>query len=166
MRLEQKCVVNAPREAVWDFITDPGNYTAFFTGITRWEPEGRKKRGLGARYLMRIAVGSAELGGLIEVVEFDEPADMAWTSVTGIDHRGRWRLRERAANRTTVTFRLSWNAPGGLLGWLSDQLSAPFVKRNLRSTLEALKRQVETRHAEEGRQRAAKKTTARAPSRA
>lgn len=152
MRVEQDTVVNAPCDEVWDFITDPDNYTRFFTGITRWEPEGRKKRGLGARYRMRMAVGSAELGGLIEVVEYEERADMAWTSVTGIDHRGRWRLRERGTNRTAVTFRLSWNAPGGLLGWMSDRLSAPFVKRNLRTATEALKRQVESRYAEKLRQ--------------
>lgn len=157
MRLEQKCVVNAPCEEVWDFIADPDNYTGFFTGITRWEAEGRKKRGLGARYLMRMAIGSAELGGLVEVVEYDELRDMAWTSVTGIDHRGRWRLRERGRNRTVVTFRLSWNAPGGLLGWMSDQISSPFVNRNLRSALEALKRQVETRHVEKARKVAERK---------
>jgi uncharacterized membrane protein len=169
MRVEQKVVVNAPREAVWDFITEPANYTRFFTGITRWDCESRKKKGCGARYAMRMAVGSAEIGGLIEVVEFDEPADMAWTSVTGIDHRGRWRLRERGPNRTLVQFRLSWNAPGGMLGWLSDQFSAPFVKRNLRSAVESLKRQVEAELAAKAqraarapaKKRAAKKRAAR-----
>ena len=164
MRVEQNTVMNAPCTEVWEFITDPANYTRFFTGITRWEPEGRKKRGMGARYRMRMAVGSAELGGLIEVVEYDEPGDMAWTSVTGIDHRGRWRLRERGPNRTAVTFRLSWNAPGGLLGWMSDRLSAPFVSRNLRSATEALKRQVESQYAESlrrARDKPAKKKRAR-----
>ena len=156
MRVEQQTVVNAPREEVWAFITDPDCYTRFFTGITRWEPQGRRKRGMGARYMMRIAVGSAELGGLIEIVEYDEPGDMAWTSVTGIDHRGRWRLRDRGSDRTAVTFRLSWNAPGGLLGWMSDQLSAPFVRRNLRSATEALKRQVESAYVEKQRRARAK----------
>jgi hypothetical protein len=28
------------------------------------------------------------------VVEFERHYDLAWTSVTGLDHRGRWRLRE------------------------------------------------------------------------
>ena len=44
---------------------------------------------------MRMRAGSAEIGGLVEVVEWDEGRDMAWTSVTGIDQRGRWRLREK-----------------------------------------------------------------------
>ena len=63
-----------------------------------------------------MRVGSADIGGLVEIVECDEPADMAWTSITGIDHRARWRLREADDGRTKVTLRLSWDSPGGLLG--------------------------------------------------
>ena len=49
---------------------------------------------MGSRYRMRMHVGSADVGGLVEVVELDENRDLAWTSVTGIDQRGRWRLRD------------------------------------------------------------------------
>ena len=49
---------------------------------------------------------------------------MAWTSVTGIDQRGRWRLREQDDGTTKVTLRLAYQAPGGLLGMISDQVSA------------------------------------------
>jgi uncharacterized membrane protein len=151
MRVESEIVVNAPRAVVWEEITDPANYTSFFSGITRWEVEGRKKRGCGARYRMLMRVGSAEVGGLVEVVEFEEPGDMAWTSVLGVDQRGRWRLRERGPNRTSVMFRLSYHAPGGLLGWLSDQLSAPIVRSNIHHTLENLKRHIESDQAERAR---------------
>ena len=151
MRVEQDLVVNAPREDVWAYVTDPGNYTDFFSGITRWEVEGRKRRGCGARYRMLMHVGSAEVGGLVEIVEFEEPGDMAWTSVMGVDQRGRWRLRSHGPNRTSVMFRLSYHAPGGLLGWLSDQLSAPMVRNNIHHALENLKRHIESEGAEEAR---------------
>ena len=60
-----------------------------------------------------MRVGSAEVGGLVEVVEWDEPRDMAWNSVTGIDQRGRWRLRERAgAAARDVELRLSYGVAG------------------------------------------------------
>ncbi len=63
------------------------------SGITRWDRDGDVTTGLGARRRMLIKVGSAEVGGLIEMVEWDEPNDLAWSSVTGIDQRGRFRLR-------------------------------------------------------------------------
>ena len=111
--------------------------------MTRWQVEGDLDSGLGARYSVLMKAGSAEVGGLVEVVEFDAPRDMAWTNVTGLDQRGRWRLRETDDGATTVTFRLSYQAPGGLLGSLSDRLSAPMVRQNLQQTLTNLKRRVE-----------------------
>ena len=45
MRVERQIVVNAPREEVWDYITDPANYTAFFANLTRWDVDGRRRRG-------------------------------------------------------------------------------------------------------------------------
>src|SRR4051794_17273925 len=144
MRVERELVINAPRPLVWDYITDPANYTLFFSGITRWEVEGRKRRGFGARYRMLMRVGSAEVGGLVEVVEFDEPGDMAWTSVTGLDQRGRWRLREVGEGRTHVEFRLSYGVAGsGIFGWVSEQGAAPTGTGPLRRSLQQLKRSVE-----------------------
>ena len=89
-------------------------------GITRCLRQEGSPDGLGARFSLRMHVGSADVGGVVEVVEFREPGDLSWTNVTGIDHRGRWRLRERADGRTEVTLRLSYEAPG-FLGALSDR---------------------------------------------
>jgi acyl-CoA synthetase (AMP-forming)/AMP-acid ligase II/uncharacterized membrane protein len=144
MRIEKKCVIDAPREEIWELVSDPANYPRFMEGITRFEKEREDvEAGLGARYSMRMRVGSADVGGLVEVVEWDPPADMAWTSITGVDQRGRWRLRETEDGRTRVTLRLSYGAPGGLLGALADRLSGPMVGKNLESSLENLRRELE-----------------------
>src|SRR3954464_11892792 len=143
MRVEETITIDAPADAVWDIITDPECYTTTLVGITRFDVQGQKQRGLGARYSMRMHVGSAEVGGVIEVVEFDTPRDMAWTSVTGLDHRGRWRLREQEDGTTKVTFRLSYQSPGTLLGTIADYVSSPMVDTNLRESLERLKAEIE-----------------------
>jgi uncharacterized membrane protein len=98
----------------------------------------------GTRINMRMKVGSAQVGSCIEVTEFDPPADLAWHSVTGIDQRGRWRLREVEPGRTKVTLRLSYQAPGGLLGWVVDQIASRDVRHNLNRSLESLNGQVES----------------------
>ena len=144
MRAQASIQVSAPADAVWAFITDPSRYLHFMSGVTRWEVVGDKPTGLGARYKMLMRVGSAEIGGLCEVVEYDEPSDMAWNSVTGIDQRGRWRLRERDLGRTDVELRLSYGVAGaGFFGWLSERVAAPTVRGHLRRSLQQLKRQVE-----------------------
>jgi acyl-CoA synthetase (AMP-forming)/AMP-acid ligase II/carbon monoxide dehydrogenase subunit G len=143
VRVEEQAVLDVPREEIWERVSDPGGYPGLVHGITRCDRMGDAEPGCGARYSMRMRVGSAEVGGEVEIVEFDELADLAWTSVTGIDQRGRWRLRELDDGSTRVTFRLSYGAPGGLLGAVSDRLSAPMVRANLRRTLKNLRDELE-----------------------
>jgi acyl-CoA synthetase (AMP-forming)/AMP-acid ligase II/carbon monoxide dehydrogenase subunit G len=143
MRVERTTTIAAPRERVWELVSDPSNYPAFMHGITRFERRGDIERGCGARFSMRMRVGSADVGGLVEIVEFDEPGDMAWMSITGIDQRARWRLRETEDGGTSAVLRLSYGSPGGLLGALSDQVSRPMVARNLERTLQNLKTELD-----------------------
>jgi uncharacterized membrane protein len=144
MRVAACIEVAAPAGVVWSFVDDPSRYLHFMAGITRWEVEGEPATGLGARYRMLMRVGSAEIGGLIEVVEYDEARELAWNSVTGIDQRGRWRLRETQLGVTTVELRLSYGVAGaGIGGWLAERVAAPTVGGNLRRSLQQLKRQVE-----------------------
>jgi uncharacterized membrane protein len=145
MRVQASIEISAPRALVWEYVSDPSRYLHFMSGITRWEVVGTKRTGLGARYRMLLRVGSAEVGGLIEVVEYARDGDLAWTSITGVDQRGRWRLRPRSEGRTTATtLRLSYGVAGsGISGWIAEQVAAPAVRGHLRRTLQQLKRQVE-----------------------
>ena len=160
MRVGESIVVNAPPERVWELVSDPARYLHFMSGVTRWEVAGEEETGLGARYRMLMRVGSAEIGGLVEVVEWHECEDMAWSSVKGIDQRGRWRLRERDLGRTDVELRLSYGVAGaGIGGWLAERIAAPTVRGHLRRSLQQLKRQVEH---EQLRRDAARRREARA----
>lgn len=159
MRLSESITVSAPPKLVWDYIVDPANALHYMSGVTRWEVCGEQRTGLGARYRMLIRVGSAEVGGLIEVVEFSEQRDMAWSSVTGVDQRGRWRLRATDDGRTRVELRFAYGVAGaGIVGYISERVSAPGLARNLRRSLQQLKRQVEH---ERLRQEAAKRRAER-----
>ena len=144
MRIEQSVTVDAPRHLIWEFVTEPANYCQFIEGLTRWDIAGDKHTGLGARYRMLIRVGAAEVGGLIEIVEWLPEGDMAWSSVTGVDQRGRWRLRETGDGRTKVTFRFAYGvAGGGITGLIAERVAAPALSRRFRQSLINLKRAVE-----------------------
>ena len=113
MRIVIRSDIEAPRQMVWNYIVDPDRFPEFMEAVTRWEIAGPIRSGLGARFSMRVHVGWAELGGLSEVVEFDPPCDLAWTSITGVDHRGRWRLRRRGHGCTNLELRVAYHARGG-----------------------------------------------------
>jgi uncharacterized membrane protein len=159
MRASASVRVPAPIDAVWDIVSDPGQALTFMSGVTRWEPAGEQMTGLGARYRMLFRVGSAEVGGLIEIVEWRPPLELAWTSVTGLDQRGRWRLREATGGRTQVELRLAYGVAGsGIFGWLAERVAAPTVSAHLRRSLQQLQRLVEY---QQMRERAATRRAAR-----
>jgi len=159
MRIAEHVEVDASRALVWEQIVDPARVLDFFAGVTRWEVEGERRTGLGARYRMLMRVGSAEVGGLIEVVEFQPECDLAWTSVTGVDQRGRWRLRAGRDGGTRLELRLQFGvAGGGIWSWLAEQLAGPIVRGNVRRTLAQAKRAVEH---ERTRSEAARRRSAR-----
>lgn len=144
MRLDHSISISAPRQVVWDYVTDPDNYLEFMDGLTRWEGENGDKMEPGARFRMLLRVGSAEIGGLIEIVEWDPPGDLAWSSVTGVDQRGRWRLRELSPRSTQVTFRFHYGVAGsGLIGLLAERVAARPLRRRLRRSLENVRRAIE-----------------------
>lgn len=144
MRLERRIAVRAPAQQVWTYLTDPANYSRFMDDISRWDVEGERSTGLGARYSIRMKVGTAHVGGLVEVVEFQDRRELAWTSITGVDHRGRFRLRARGQGETEVTFRLRFNLPGGLLSRVAERVAGRIVDANMRRSLEELQHEVET----------------------
>jgi uncharacterized membrane protein len=144
MRLSESITISAPPKLVWDYIAEPANALHYMAGMTRWEVDGEQRTGCGARYRVLMRTGSAEVGGLIEIVEFTEERDMAWSSVTGVDQRGRWRLRELPDRRIRVEFRFAYGVAGaGIFGWISELVASPGISSNLRRSLQQLKRQVE-----------------------
>ena len=152
MRLSESVVIGSPPGVVWSYLSDLDGYDRFMSGITRWDADGEATTGLGARRRMLIKVGSAEVGGLIELVEWDEPNDLAWSSITGVDQRGRFRLRPVGNGSTRVELRYQYGvAGGGFTGWLSERVSASSISKDLRLSLEQLKKLVES----ERRQRVA-----------
>ena len=142
MRIEQRTKIAAPRDDVWAWVANLERYQEFMVG-SRWDPvDGEPVSGLRARAEICIEVASTDLGGVVEVVEWDPPHEIAWTNITGIDHRGRWILRDRGGE-TDVTIRLSYQVPGGILALVASRLGAPILRRDVGQSLKRLKDLVE-----------------------
>ena len=139
MRVERRNVIDADRGTVWKIVSDPDRYPSFMARLERWESANQQPPGVGARYFVHWKIGSVPVGGLVEVVEFDDLRDLAWVGITGINLRGRIRLRDAGEGRTRVTFRLSYQAPGGIWGYIADRVAVRQVGRTTTETLKRLK---------------------------
>jgi uncharacterized membrane protein len=144
MRVERNCVIEADRDTVWKTVSDPDRYPEFMANLARWETVTDGPTRIGSRYTVHWTIGSVPVGGVVELVELAEPGDLAFTSITGMTLRGRFRLRADGDGCTKIVFRLSYQAPGGILGLIADRLATRQVGRTLAETLKSLKTQVES----------------------
>jgi uncharacterized membrane protein len=143
MRLQRRVEIDADRDAIWKRVSDPASYPDFMANLERWDEVTDGPACVGSRFTGHWKIGSVPVGGVIEVVELDEARDLAWIGITGVTQRGRFRLRDCADGRTQVSFRMAYEAPGGLLGVVADWVAARQVGRTMAETLENLRRLVE-----------------------
>lgn len=147
MRVERGIDIARPAGEVFDLVADAERLPEFFMGLTRWRPVGSQLEGPGARFLVRMKVGSIEAGGRIRIARWEPPRLITWESEQGIPQRGAWRIRE-VDGRTELRVELEYDLSGGPLGWLVDRLVARIVGRNLMATLMSARRLLEAEPAE------------------
>jgi uncharacterized membrane protein len=158
MRIEESIEVDAPTSRVWQLIKDPAALNGLDDGLSIEADPDTPISGLHARYRVLMGVGPVPIGSHVEIVELTPGRELAWTSLTGIDHRFRLRLRE-LDGRARLVLRFGYSSPGPF-GLLADLASYGRVRATLRRLLAAVKAEVE--RAPRGRRGGAKgKSTAR-----
>ena len=100
MRVERSIRIAASREQVWELVSSPDNYPGFLYGLSRLERKNETE-GSGARFSMRMRVGSADVGGLIDVskgwtLTIPDPAEISNGAARTIA------AQEKVAPRTTT----------------------------------------------------------------
>ena len=120
------------------------SYPFFLANLQRWQIETEPKDRAGSALSVHWKIGSVPIGGTVEVVEFGNARDLAWTGMTAMTVWERFRLRDGGPGQTKVTFRLTYQAPGGLLGLIADRVAARQVRRTLAESLRNLETLVES----------------------
>jgi hypothetical protein len=143
MRIEIRRPVAATPDEVWATVSDPCVMGALSDTFLVEELEPDTKPDVGARYRALLRVGPVPVGGNVEIIEFNPPHDMAWTTLTGVDHRLRLRLRDRPDGGTWLSIRFSYDSPG-FLGGVADLASYPMVRSAIHDLLRHIVTRVET----------------------
>lgn len=142
MRIEARLPVAATPDEAWAVASDPCVIGALSDTFLVEELEPGSKPGIGTRYRALLRVGPVPVGGNVEIIEFDEPRDMSWTTLTGVDHRLRIRLRPRDEGGTWLTVRFAYDSPG-LLGVVADVVSFPTVRSAIHGLLRQMVERIE-----------------------
>jgi uncharacterized membrane protein len=142
MRIEESVEVDAPADRVWRLVEDPAALTGLDEGMSIEADPETPQGGLRARYRVLWRVGPVPVGTDVEIVEVTPQRELAWTSLTGVDHRLRFRLRELDGSRTRLVLRFGYSSPGPL-GLFADLASYGRMRATLRRLLAAVKAEAE-----------------------
>src|SRR5205814_1866106 len=124
----------APVADVWRVVSDPHATRSYLTAITRWDHAGGPRRGVGARFDVRMRVGAVEVGGFIRFTDWREGCVVAWTSESGPAHRGAITLTEHDVSSTRTEIEISYDVPGPA-GPVAAFAASFVLRRQLRSAL-------------------------------
>ena len=141
MRVSQRIQIERPPADVFKLIGDLPQHPAFLVG-TSWKPVSEQTQGLGARYRVLMKVGSVQIGGVVEVIRWEDDAVIEWSAVQGVRQTIRW-LLSPTDRGTDLSIVVDYEIGGGPVGWLVERIAARTIARNLWASLLAARRIVE-----------------------
>lgn len=135
--------IAADVEDVFGYVDDHLNTTKYMKGLSKWEPEGEKVHGKGARFAVAMKAGPMTLASVVEITTWTKNEAIGWTSREGFKQTGKWSFTEVDEGTTKASFDLKYELPGGIAGRMMSRATDPVVRGNIEQSVRALRTQVE-----------------------
>ena len=148
-KLEREIEIEAPRDDVYDVLTDPRCLGEWVTIQEELEeaPDGDLEEGDTLRQRMKVAGRRFRLSWT--VIEADRPSRVVWEGKGPMGSKARavYELHENGDGRTRFTYMNEYGLPGGPAGKLAGRAILKASGREADRTLDRLKKLVESRSA-------------------
>jgi uncharacterized membrane protein len=150
-------VIEAPAEAVFQYVDDHRNTTKYMQDLTMWRPTGKTTHGKGAQFEVGMKAGPTTLTSTVDITTWTENRAIGWTSRQGFKQAGKWTFKPKAG-QTDVTFDMEYEFGGGIAGKMLGRVAEPIVRSNLERSVKTLKAQVEKQGAKPKAKSSAKRS--------
>jgi uncharacterized membrane protein len=141
--------IEAPVDAVFAYVDDYRNTTKYMKDLTKWQPVGEQTHGKGSHFEVAMKAGPKVLDSSVLITQWAENKTIGWVSQSGFKQTGKWAFKAKAGG-TEATFDMEYEFGGGIAGKVLAKAAEPFVRMNIESSVEELKRQTEKRTARSG----------------
>jgi uncharacterized membrane protein len=140
-KVEATITIRADVRRCFDFVADPSNIPLFMAGIKRYEPQGKKDRGKGARFDSVAVIAGREIVTVLEIIDWKDCERMTAVTNGGLKLRASWIFEEYDDGTTDVTLTNEYDPPGVFK--LMGGVVRSTVDRGINQSLARLKRLVE-----------------------
>ncbi|QYJ05100.1 SRPBCC family protein [Nocardioides panacisoli] len=124
--VQERVEIDAPVTEVFAYVDDASRAHEWLVGLTRIEPVGSVRHGVGAQYDGTVRVGVA-LDSRIECTAWEQDRLIVLQSVDGIENTQRWEFAPLGEDRCEVRACISFEFPGGPAGRAIARVVRPLV---------------------------------------
>jgi uncharacterized protein YndB with AHSA1/START domain len=154
-RIRYASDVAAPVDVAFAYVEDPDHVPEWMFAVTRFEPAGPVRTGIGAVYHATMRLGPLHHDFRAEVTEYRRNAVVGLTcrhgrhGLLGALRSGCtqvYRFDPLGIGRSVLTVEMDWVDHAGPVGRLADRLGAALAVRLARRTERALRESIEQYH--------------------
>ena len=136
--------VRVSPEQAFDYFADHRHVADVLEGVTRWEPIGRKTRGVGARYEVEMRALGFPLASVLRLDRWKRPREIGWVSESGfIKQRGGFTF-EPVADGVRIDLHIGYEPPGWIVGAVIARRMDASVRQSLDRALRRIKKVLES----------------------
>lgn len=137
-------LVKAPAERIFDYFADYHHVADVLEGVSKWQPIGARKQGIGARYSVEMVALGVPLKNVLRLNRWRRPEEIGWISESGlIKQEGGFTFTE-TVHGTRIELRIAYEPPGFALGAAIAGRLDFMVRRRLEHALKRIKKTLES----------------------
>jgi hypothetical protein len=133
-------------ERAFDYFADHRHVAQMVDGVTRWQPIGRKARGIGARYDVEMVALGIPLKSVLRLNRWRRPREIGWVSESGLIKQEGAFTFTAVPHGVRIALRIAYEPPASFVGAAIAGRLDWRVRRRLSQALTRIARSLE-RHA-------------------
>lgn len=141
--IHRTAIATVPVGTGFAYVDDYRNVPDWMFGVTRFEPVGAQRQGLGATFDATMQLGPKALSSRVRITEWEADRLIRLESVDGISNSSTWRFAPTPDGNTELSVDFDYSLPGGLLGRALAKIVEPIVGTAIAHTESTLRSRVE-----------------------
>jgi uncharacterized protein YndB with AHSA1/START domain len=141
--VEKSILIDAPREKIWEFTTNPETFTVWQSNLVSFEPDGDGSPHLGSTAHCTTRVAGRNVEYTMKATSWDPGKGNVWTSEDSPIPFVYTSKMEDVDGQTRVTNRLESDGFGGFFGKLGEPIVTRMYGHDMDNNLHQLKELME-----------------------
>ncbi|HSP08250.1 MAG TPA: SRPBCC family protein [Candidatus Dormibacteraeota bacterium] len=135
--------VKATPQKAFDYFADFQHVAGVLDGVSKWEPIGRKRRGVGARYNVEMVAFGFPLRSVLVLDRWSPPEEIGWKSESGVfPQEGGFTFTE-VRTGVLIELRIAYQPPAAFIGGAIARRVDWVVRGRLERALERIRKTLE-----------------------